>query len=69
MPINLEILCEGGEELANPYGVIPVNPEKHAHVNYDAAREFAEWLVSARGQQVISDYKLLGKQLFFPDAI
>ncbi len=68
VPIALEILCEGDPRLNNPYGVIPVNPEKHAHVQYDLAKTFAEWLVSARGQQVIGDYTLHGKQLFFPDA-
>ena len=26
--VDLEILCEGDESLANPYGVIPVNPEE-----------------------------------------
>jgi len=68
VPIALDVLCEGDAILANPYGVIPVNPEKHAHVRYDLARQFAEWLVSERGQSVIGGYRLLGKQLFYPDA-
>jgi tungstate transport system substrate-binding protein len=67
--VDLEIVCEGGDLLANPYGVIPVNPEKHAHVQVAMATEFAEWLVSARGQKLINDYQYEGKQLFFPDAI
>ena len=69
VPIDLEILCEGDSSLANPYGVIPVNPAKHPHVNIKAATQFAEWLVSARGQAVIAGYRVLGKQLFFPDAL
>lgn len=68
VPINLDIVCEGGEQLANPYGIIPVNPQKHPHVQYALAEEFAQWLVSPKGQQAIADYKLHGKQLFFPDA-
>lgn len=68
LPIELEIVCEGGDQLANPYGVIPVNPAKHPHVKVDLAETFANWLVSAEGQQAIADYKLLGQQLFFPDA-
>jgi tungstate transport system substrate-binding protein len=32
------------------------------------AKEFAEWLVSERGQTIIANYRLLGKQLFYPDA-
>ena len=27
-PIDLDVLCEGDADLANPYGVIPINPEK-----------------------------------------
>jgi tungstate transport system substrate-binding protein len=68
-PIDLEIVSEGSEALANPYGVIPVNPEKHPHVQYDYALQFADWIVSARGQQLIGDYRLIGRQLFYPDAI
>lgn len=67
--IDLEILSEGGEALGNPYGVIPVNPAKHPHVKHELAKQFAEWLVSKRGQEVIGGYKVLGKQLFFPDAL
>ena len=48
--------------------VIPVNPKKHPHVRFDLAETFATWLVSERGQSVIAGYKLLDKQLFFPDA-
>jgi len=65
---ELEIVYEGGDMLQNPYGVIPVNPEKHPHVKYEMAKTFAEWLVSKRGQEVIGSYKLLGHPLFFPDA-
>ncbi len=66
--LQLGIISEGAPTLFNPYGVIPVNPAKHPHVRIDLAKTFAEWLVSARGQKVIGDYKLLDKQLFFPDA-
>ncbi len=69
VPIELDVLCEGDPALANPYGVIPVNPQKHPHVKYDGAKEFAEWLVSERGQSVINGYRLLGKQLFYGDAV
>jgi tungstate transport system substrate-binding protein len=67
--LDLEVLCEGDEMLHNPYGVIPVNPGKHPHVKFDLADQFAKWLVSSRGQVMIANYKLLGKQLFYPDAI
>jgi tungstate transport system substrate-binding protein len=67
-PVDLEIVSEGDKALANPYGIIPVNPEKHPHVRFDLATKWVEWLISERGQQVIADYKLEGQQLFFPDA-
>jgi tungstate transport system substrate-binding protein len=69
IPIELDVLCEGDAALANPYGVIPVNPKKHPHVNYQLAEEFAKWLVSDQGQTAIENYRLLGKQLFYPDAL
>ena len=69
VPIDLDVLGEGDPALANPYGVIPINPKKHPHVKNVLAEEFAQWLVSERGQSVINGYRLLGKQLFYPDAI
>ncbi len=69
VPIDLVVLCEGDPALANPYGVIPINPKKHPHVKYDLSKSFAEWLVSENGQTVIDNYRLLGKQLFYPDAL
>lgn len=67
--VELEILSEGDEGLANPYGVIPVNPKKHPSVKYDMAMEFVNWLIGPQGQKAIGDYRMEGKQLFFPDVI
>lgn len=67
--IELDVLCEGGPALANPYGIIPVNPEKHPHVQNDLAMQFVDWITSEKGQKMISDYRLEGKQLFYPDAL
>ncbi len=68
-PTSLEILVEGDKNLFNPYGVIPVNPAKYPNTKIQAATAFAKWLVSAKGQALIANYKLEGRQLFFPDAI
>jgi tungstate transport system substrate-binding protein len=67
-PYELEIVYEGDDLLKNPYGVIPVDPAKHPHVKFELADQFASWLVSPRGQEVIGSYKLLGQPLFYPDA-
>jgi tungstate transport system substrate-binding protein len=67
--LDLEIMCEGDPVLNNPYGVIPINPKKHPHVQYDLAEQFVNWLVSAKGQSIILNYRLIGKQLFYPDSL
>ena len=67
--LELTIVSEGSSELANPYGVIPVNPERYPEVKHDLAVAFADWVVSEKGQKLIGDYRLIGKQLFYPDAI
>ncbi len=56
--------------LYNPYGVIPVNPEKHPGVNIELATQFAEWLTSAEVQQKIGEYgkDKFGQALFYPSA-
>ena len=69
VPVELDVLCEDDLLLGNPYGVIPISPQKHPHVKNKLAEAFAQWLVSERGQAVIADYRLLGKQLFYPDAL
>ena len=65
---NLRIILEGDPVLHNPYGVILVNPEMHAHVKTEDSIAFMDWLISADGQQAIADYAINGKQLFFPNA-
>ena len=65
---NLAVLVEGDPRLFNQYGVIVVNPAKHPHVKKDLAQAFADWVVSAEGQQTIASYKIGGEQLFFPNA-
>ena len=67
--VDLEILSEGGDALANPYGIIPVNPAKYPHIQNDLAMQFVNWIISERGQKLIAGYRLEGKQLFFPDAM
>lgn len=67
--VDLDILCEGGNNLANPYGIIPVSPKKYPDTQYDLAMQFVNWIISKKGQDLIDGYRLEGKQLFFPDAL
>ncbi len=65
---DLAILVEGDQRLFNQYGVMLVNPAKHAHVKKDFGQAFIDWVVSPEGQKAIADYKIGGEQLFFPNA-
>ncbi|MFN5030007.1 MAG: substrate-binding domain-containing protein [Burkholderiales bacterium] len=65
---ELSIQVEGDAKLFNQYGVMLVNPAKHAHVKKDLGQRFIDWVVSAAGQKAIADYKIGGEQLFFPNA-
>jgi tungstate transport system substrate-binding protein len=65
---DLVILVEGDKRLFNQYGVILVNPAKHAHVKKEAGQKFIDWVVSPAGQAAIAAYKINGEQLFFPNA-
>ena len=67
--LELVILSQEDPNLANPYGVIPVNPKKHPHVKYDLAMEFVHWITGPEGQKHIAAYRLEGRQLFYPDVI
>jgi tungstate transport system substrate-binding protein len=65
---ELGIVVEGDKRLFNQYGVILVNPAKHATVKKDLGQQFIDWLVSPEGQKAIADYKINGEQLFYPNA-
>ena len=65
---ELTILVEGDQRLFNQYGIMLVNPQKHASVKHDLGQAFIDWVISPEGQKAIADYKIGGEQLFFPDA-
>ena len=65
---DLKVLVEGDAKLFNQYGVIVVNPAKHAHVKQADAQKFVDWVVSANGQASIAAYKIGGESVFFPNA-
>ena len=65
---DLKVLVEGDARLFNQYGVMVVNPAKHAHVKRAEAQKFVDWIVSKPGQAVIAGYKIGGESVFFPNA-
>ena len=64
--LDLAILSEGDPLLKNQYSVIVVSPEKHAHVHAAAAQQFADFLTSQVGRQIIgtSGVDRFGEPLF-----
>jgi tungstate transport system substrate-binding protein len=67
--LEMVVVLEGDPVLFNQYGVMAVNPGKHAHVKYKEAMEFIDWLISKEGQQAIASFKdSNGNQLFIPNA-
>lgn len=66
--IGLPILMQGDARMQNPYGIITVSPKKYPKANANGARELSDWMVSAEGQKLISEFTVDGEQLFFPAA-
>lgn len=65
--IDLNILVQGDPPLVNRYSVIVVSQQKHPHVRQQAARKFADFLLSAEGQKAIAGFgkDRYGEPLFF----
>jgi len=68
--LGLDILVEGDAALLNIYHVIEVNSAKWPKVNAAGARDFADFMVSKKTQQIIKTFGVdqYGSPLFFPDA-
>lgn len=62
---TLEIVVEGDPPLHNPYGLLPIDPDKHPHVKFEAAERFIEWLLSEEGLDAIDAFRVGGEPLFF----
>lgn len=54
--------------LLNPYGVIPVNPDK-GNINQALAEQFAAWLIAPATQAMIAEYgrDQFSQPLFYPN--
>jgi len=69
----LIILVEGDPMLFNPYGIIPVDPEKHPGlgINYQGAMKLVEFITGQEGQDIIREFgkEKFGQPLFYPDII
>src|SRR5512134_3470513 len=63
---DLVVLRQGDRNLWNPYGIIAVNPKRHAHAKYDLAMKLVDFVTGPEGRSLIAEFKLDGEQLFFP---
>lgn len=63
----LKVLFEGDESLFNPYHVMAVNPKKGAHVRYQLAKKYIDFVTSKQGREIIAGFTKGGEQLFYPD--
>ncbi|MFW0860726.1 MAG: substrate-binding domain-containing protein [Dethiobacter sp.] len=67
--LDLTLLFEGGEILHNQYGIMAVNPARHARINFAGATDLIQFFVSRRGQLLVANFEdARGRQLFFPNA-
>ena len=73
---NLRVMVGGSSidenadpSLLNPYGVIPVNPDKGG-INAGLANQLVEWLTSVETQEKIELFGIepFGQPLFYPDS-
>jgi len=64
----LRIVVEGEAALLNQYSVMAVNPGRCPQVKFDMAMEFIDWVTGENAQDLVREFKLMGKPLFTPNA-
>ena len=64
---NHVVLFEGDPMLFNQYGITLINPEHCVNINHKSANLLYNWLLSKPTQKLISDFKVNGHYLFYPN--
>lgn len=64
----LLVLVEGDSILFNQYSAMAVNPQRCESAKYSLAKTFIDWMAKPTTQKRIGDFRLMGKQLFTPNA-
>jgi len=65
---GLGLVVENDPRLFNYYGVVLINPKKHRYVKARLGQTFIDWILSEEGQAAIGEFKIKGRQSFFPNA-
>ena len=66
--IDLDVLVEDTQHLANPYGVIPVRAPSASAERQPLAEPLATWLMGPEARALISGFRIDGQALFHPSA-
>ena len=64
----LKILVEGDNILLNQYSVLTLNSSNCPNAKDDLAVKSSNWMASQAAQDLIKDFRLIGKKLFIPNA-
>ena len=64
----LKVIVEGNAILLNQYSAIAINTGNCPNAKFDLAMAFSDWMASTETQQMIKNFRLLGQQLFTPNA-
>jgi len=64
----LKVIVEGDAILLNQYSAIAINTANCPNAKFDLAMAFSDWMAGNQAQQMIKDFRLLGQQLFTPNA-
>jgi len=65
---TLKVLVDGDSILLNQYSVLTLDPKNCPDAKYDLALKFSDWMASQNAQDLIKNFRLLGKELFIPNA-
>ena len=64
---NHIIVYEKDPRMKNQYGIILVNADKCKNINKKSSMIFYDWILSTEGKNLINNYQINGKQLFFAE--
>ena len=62
---NLKIVCESLPPLFNQYGIILIDKKINHNLNIKDAKIYINWIISNEAKELINNFKVNGKQLFF----
>ncbi|WP_290813891.1 substrate-binding domain-containing protein [Halovivax sp.] len=69
--VDLVVLLDGPlrggpDELANPYGVIAVDPDRRGSVDHESASAYVDFVTGPDGQEIVDEFRVGGERIFEP---